>query len=171
MSSGNDFTLQDVKRILSYIREGASQTAATQLIGREKKSFINFKRCADPVDGMDEDFAVPLTGDDRRCNNCRGCIIHNEVLRQEQLFKMEAMRDIKDATFMGKPDWKAKAWLLERKFPDEFAETQKQELTASLNVAVNNARTVVEAIKSAITQPVGQSNSISRHLLEQAEIS
>lgn len=51
------------------------------------------------------------------------------IREAEASFEAEAIADIRAATtFGGAPDWKAKAWLLERRFPEQWGNRTKQEV-------------------------------------------
>lgn len=71
------------------------------------------------------------------------------VARAEDEFKLGRLQNIKSGiTATGKHDWKADAWLLERRFRDEFGASDK----AQVNVAVGVQVTISEESRQQLAE-------------------
>lgn len=98
-------------KIIKRIREGASLSDAPQLEGLNEATFRRWRQC----EKENTDATLPLR--DRRCWECTSCTLQAKCDEAESYFKNECVQTIYKA---GKKNWRARAWLLERRHRDEF---------------------------------------------------
>lgn len=130
------------EKIVADIRQGATLDGAALGNGIHPVTFLRWRRCeAEPES----------TGRDDRCWDCRGCRLQEKVDAALESYKSVLLRRVADATDKnGNPVWQASAWLLERRFRDEFG--QKTVTDATHRMAgpnVENARKLAAAILGA----------------------
>ncbi len=98
-------------RIVRHVREGASLSDAPCLEGIDEATFRRWRKCRNAEDN-DE---LPLR--DRRCWSCANCALQRRCDEAECLFKQSCIRTIHRA---GERNWRARAWLLERRYRQEY---------------------------------------------------
>lgn len=99
------------EKIIKRIHEGASFSDAPQLEGIDEATFRRWRQC----EKENEDVTLPLR--DRRCWSCANCTLQRKCDEAESCFKHECVQTIHIA---GKKNWRARAWLLERRHRDEY---------------------------------------------------
>ena len=99
------------KKIIKRIGEGASFSDAPRLEGIDESSFRRWRKCKNAQGEED------TTLRDRRCWDCANCALQKRCDEAESRFKQECVQTIYKA---GAKNWKARAWLLERRYRDEY---------------------------------------------------
>jgi hypothetical protein len=98
-------------KIIKRIREGASFSDAPRLEGIDEATFRRWRQCEKESD----DVTLPLR--DRRCWSCTNCTLQAKCDTAESHFKHECVQTIFTA---GEENWRARAWILERRYRDEY---------------------------------------------------
>lgn len=131
------------EQILTEIKHGMPLDGAALLHGIHSTSFLRWRRCELSEAGSDRD---------ERCWRCRGCRLQQKVDCALESFKAVHLKRIADATNReGDPVWQASAWLLERRFKDEFALKTVMDNRHSVDIGNQNAENLVAAIlRSAV---------------------
>ena len=62
-------------------------------------------------------------------------LISSELKKEESAFKRTLLTTIRSAALARNQYWTAAAWLLERKYPDEFGKTERQRDDAKVDAA------------------------------------
>ncbi len=93
-----------VGEFLSYIAEGASEGAACGAVGLHPMTYAKWLQ-----KGYNDPEAVTMWGQ-----------FYLKVLRAKSIAEMRSTQSIADAR-----DWKAQAWLLERRNPESWSEKQR----------------------------------------------
>ena len=109
------------KEFLSLVSMGLSQADAYEYVGLDQKTIYNYAR-SHPA------FAAEL-----RRALLKSKIHHLGIINAGSTGMRRAKRP--DGTEVDVPfdgDWKASAWYLARRWPEEFAERQKHEVTATV---------------------------------------
>src|SRR6478752_7246849 len=93
------------KRVVALLRNGSPQNWACREIGISYDTLLNWRKLAKEGDARYVDFIA-------------------DVEQAEATYACESLAIISSA---GKEDWKARAWMLEKLHPKDFAPVQKQE--------------------------------------------
>lgn len=131
--------------IVADIKAGETVEGATLLHGIHPVTFLRWRRCEQPKDESE--------GRDSRCLDCRGCRLQQKVDTALEIYKSVLLKRIHNATSKdGSPIWQASAWLLERRFKDEFALKTVIDNRHEVDIGSNNAQKLVNAIMGAATR-------------------
>lgn len=131
-------------QIVADIKAGETVEGATLLHGIHPVTFLRWRHCEEPKDETE--------GRDSRCLNCRGCMLQQKVDSALEIYKSVLLKRIHNATNKdGSPIWQASAWLLERRFRDEFALKTVIDNRHEVDIGSNNAQKLVNAIMGAAT--------------------
>ncbi len=127
-------------KIVKRIHGGASFSDAPRLEGIDESSFRRWRKCEQEEGGND------LTLRDKRCWVCAHCALQRKCDEAESDFKQTCIRSVYKA---GEKNWRARAWLLERRYREEYGvraivETGKEE------PFYDPSRMLVEALISGI---------------------
>lgn len=98
-------------KIIKRICEGASFTDAPRLEGIDEATFRRWRQCEN------ENNDATLSLRDRRCWVCANCTLQRKCDEAESHFKNECVRTVFVA---GELHWKARAWILERRYRQEY---------------------------------------------------
>jgi hypothetical protein len=140
-------TVEDA--IVSAIKDGATVEGASHQHGIHPVTFLRWRRC--------EQSALDSTERDDRCWDCRGCRLQQKVDCALECFKAVHLQRIANATNRdGDHIWQASAWLLERRFRDEFSLKTIVDNRHKVDMGNTNAQKLVTSILSAASL-VGES--------------
>lgn len=134
--------------IVSAIKDGATVEGASHQHGIHPVSFLRWRRCEQPI--------LDSTDRDDRCWDCRGCRLQQKVDCSLEMYKAVLLRRIHNATNSdGEPIWQASAWLLERRFREEFSLKTINEQYHHIPKVSQNSQNLVAAIigAAATAQP------------------
>ena len=112
-------TPERVERLLSNLREGLSQAASISQAGIAKTTFYNWLK-------DDEQFKADVEAAE-------------DFAEAVQIAQIKALGE-------AKMDWRAYAWLLERRFPDRWSAKRQAEVTINQS---NGHQEVISMIKQA----------------------
>jgi hypothetical protein len=98
-------------KIIKRIREGASFSDAPRLEGIDEATFRRWRQC----EKENEDASLSLR--DRRCWDCANCTLQSKCDTAESHFRQSCLEVIHKA---GKKNWRAMAWILERRYRNEY---------------------------------------------------
>lgn len=128
--------------IVADIRAGETVEGATLLHGIHPVTFLRWRRCEQPKDETE--------GRDSRCLDCRGCRLQQKVDTALEIYKSVLLKRIHNATNKdGSPIWQASAWLLERRFRDEFALKTVIDNRHEVDIGNTNAQKLMASILGA----------------------
>ncbi|MDO8649603.1 MAG: hypothetical protein Q7R81_07565 [Candidatus Peregrinibacteria bacterium] len=131
--------------IVSAIKGGATVEAAAFQCGIHPVTFLRWRRCDKPDAGTERD---------ERCWNCRGCRLQQKVDCSLEMYKAVLLQRIHNATDReGNPIWQASAWLLERRFRDEFSLKTVIDNRHKVDMGNTHAEKLVAAIISGAARP------------------
>jgi hypothetical protein len=131
------------EKIVAEIKDGATLDGAALLHGIHPVSFLRWRRCELSDAGAERD---------ERCWRCRGCRLQQKVDCALETFKAVHLKRIANATNReGEPIWQASAWLLERRFRDEFALKTVIDNKHEFEAGTANAQKLVASIIGAAT--------------------
>ena len=132
--------------LISYIKKGHTHNNACDMTGVDRQTFIRWRRCERPLEGMDE-FGNVIDGDDARCWKCKGCALQKKLYKAEASFVDHHMSVVADAkTKEGEPIWVASTWLLEHVRSDLFATRSIQDNNHVIDIGSDNAKRLASAI-------------------------
>ena len=130
-------TVEDA--IVAAIKNGATVEGAAHSHGIHPVTFLRWRRCEESGSERDE-----------RCWKCRGCRVQQKVDCALEIYKGVLLQRIHNATDReGNPIWQASAWLLERRFRDEFALKTVIDNKHEVDIGNVNAKNLVTAILGA----------------------
>lgn len=128
--------------IIADIKTGETVEGATLSHGIHPVTFLRWRRCEQPKDETE--------GRDSRCLDCRGCRLQQKVDAALEIYKSVLLKRIHNATNKdGSPIWQASAWLLERRFRDEFSLKTMIENNHVMDIGTANAERLTQAILGA----------------------
>lgn len=127
------------EKITVAIREGMTIDCAVLSHGIHPVTFLRWRRCENPNSDSTER--------DDRCWNCRGCSLQKKMDYALETYKSVLLKRIANATNSdGEPIWQASAWILERRFREEFSLRTVVDNHHVVNAGDENARRLVDAI-------------------------
>ena len=139
-----------IEAILIEIQGGLNPERACLLHGISTGSWRNWRACTNLSEARFDEHGMELTKDDRRCWDCSGCVLQARADKARRRYIKTHHKAIAEAVLEdGTPDWRARAFLLERTVPEEYGNKVTQELNHSLNAGTDNAQKLVGAIIGA----------------------
>ena len=132
-------------KIVASIKAGGTVEGATLSHGIHPVTFLRWRRCEQPKEEVD--------GRDSRCLECRGCRLQQKVDCALGTYKGVLLKRIHDATDKdGNPVWQASAWLLERRFRDEFSLKTVIDSRHEVDIGMTSAQKLAAAILGGCSQ-------------------
>lgn len=132
-------TVEDA--IVSAIQGGATTEHACLQHGIHPVTFQRWRRCRQ----------FETSDRDDRCWNCRECSLQQKVDCALETYKSVLLRRISDATDRdGNPIWQASAWILERRFKDEYSLRTVIDNRHEVDIGSTNAQSLVAAILKSV---------------------
>lgn len=129
--------------IVADIKTGMTVECATFQHGIHPVTFLRWRGCEQPKEEAD--------GRDSRCLECRGCRLQEKTDCALEIYKSVLLQRIHDASDKdGNPIWQASAWLLERRFRDEFSLKTVIDNRHEIDMGTTNAQKLVAAILGSV---------------------
>lgn len=129
--------------IVSALKDGATVEYASLQHGIHPVTFLRWRRC-EQLDTADRD---------DRCWSCRGCRLQQKVDCALEIYKGMLLQRIANACDReGNPIWQASAWILERRFKDEYSLRTVIDNKHSVDIGNRNAENLMAAILGAAVE-------------------
>lgn len=134
------------EKIIASVKAGATLDGAALQHGIHPTTFLRWRKCEHP-------FGDNLARD-ARCCKCRGCMLQKKLDGALEIYKAGLLGKIQNATNRdGQPVWQAQAWILERRFHNEFAVKTLSENRHEVDIeGITNAQKLVDAILGATSK-------------------
>ena len=130
--------------IVAAAKDGATLDHAALSHGIHPVTFLRWRRCELPDVGSDRD---------ERCWRCRGCRLQQKVDCALAIYQNVLLQRIANATDReGNPIWQASAWILERRFREEYSLKTFVENKHSVDIGNQNAERLVATILARAQQ-------------------
>lgn len=122
-----------VREICGMISMGMTNKAAIEGLMDESTYYLSMNKGKEDIEaGIDSIYAS----------------FYRDIKAAEKGYRMNHLRNIKSAS---EEDWKASAWLLERRFPDEYGRNRVEITGANGGAVAHNVDATVEAeVKSTV---------------------
>lgn len=134
-------TNQLIDEIATYIENGLSNKDAADLCGVRDTTLYRWLREAEELD------------EKGKPKNKQQCKLKEAIIKAQAAFKAYHVQSITRAS---RKAWQASAWLLERKFPDEYAAIDRNSIIAAIKAAsqVHEDDGLVAALNASVDDSI-----------------
>ena len=134
------------EQIVADLKGGATLDGATLMHGIHPVTFLRWRRCEVSDTGAERD---------ERCWNCRSCSLQQKVDCALAIYQNVLLQRIANACDKeGNPIWQASAWILERRFKEEYSLRTVIDNKHSVDIGNQNAERLVASILQSAARPI-----------------